>query len=162
VDLGCSPGSWLQYAADAVGRDGLVIGYDLAAPKVSPGPQVHTFIADVHELTANRISEDLARALGEERAPKIDVLLSDMAPKTTGIRDADQARSVGLVEAALQLALELLKPSGAFVAKVFQGRGFDELLLELRRRFEDAKALKPQATRQGSRESFLIAKGLRR
>jgi 23S rRNA (uridine2552-2'-O)-methyltransferase len=87
-----------------------------------------------------------------------DVVLSDMAPKTTGIRDADQAHSIGLVEEALALALELLGPDGVFVAKVFQGRGIDELLRTVQRAFFESKVLKPEATREGSREVFIIAK----
>lgn len=165
VDLGCSPGSWLQYLSTAVGESGVVLGYDIVAPKVTGGPNVHTFVTDVHELTPARIRADLAAALSydPERPPPVQDklhihgLLSDMAPKTTGIRDADQARSIGLVEAALELATVLLLPTGCFLAKVFQGRGFDELLLEVRRRFHETKVLRPQATREGSREAFIIA-----
>ncbi|MCC7380806.1 MAG: RlmE family RNA methyltransferase [Deltaproteobacteria bacterium] len=166
VDLGCSPGSWLQYLAEKVGERGVVIGYDLVPTKVSLGGNVHTFVADASELSPLRIEDDLARALGVEdveaaRAAKrlrADAVLSDMAPKTTGIRDADQARSIGLVEGALALALELLTPRGVFVAKVFQGRGFDALMNDVRRQFREVRALKPEATRQGSREAFIVAK----
>jgi len=143
---------------------GLVLGYDLAPPEISTPPHVRTRIADVHELTVDEIQRDLASARGTESAEaelKFDAVLSDMAPKTTGIRDADQARSIGLVEAAFAFAEALLKPEGAFVAKVFQGRGFDELKKALHARFFEVRVLKPEATRKGSRECFLIARRLK-
>ena len=155
VDLGCSPGSWLQYIAEAVGPKGLVLGYDLVAPKVSLPAHVRTFEVDVHELTPERIITDA----GSKKA--FDALVSDLAPKTTGIRDADQARSIALVEHALWLAEALITDEGFFAAKVFQGRGFDELIAETRKRYKDVRALRPKATRQGSREAFLIVRGRR-
>jgi len=87
------------------------------------------------------------------------VVLSDMAPKTTGIRDADQARSIALVEHALYLADTLLVDDAIFAAKVFQGRGFDELVQNIKERFRKVKTLRPKATRTGSREAFIIARG---
>jgi len=156
LDLGCAPGSWLQYIARAIGPKGLVLGYDLAPIKVGAGPaEVRTFELDVLELDPARIRRDA----GDEHP--FDVVLSDLAPKTTGIRDADQARSIALVEHAMALALALLRPKGCFAAKVFQGRGFDPLLLEVRKKFSEVRALRPEATRQGSREAFVYAKGLR-
>jgi len=155
VDLGCSPGSWLQYIGDSVGVKGLVLGYDLVPPKISLPSHVRTFELDVHELSPDRIRQDA----GSDRP--FHALLSDLAPKTTGIRDADQARSIGLVEHALYLAEALLVPEGVFAAKVFQGRGFDELIQDAKKRYRDVRALRPKATRQGSREAFLIIRGRR-
>lgn len=167
VDLGCSPGSWLQYLGEVVGPKGLVLGYDLVAPRVSVGPQVVMRVADVYALSPELIRTHALEALGQPSpksdAPPLcfDAVVSDMMPKTTGVRDADQAASIGVVEAALHLALELLEPDGVFVAKVFQGRGFDEVVREVRKALLEVRVLKPKATRQGSRESFIVAKGRR-
>ncbi|MBI2376985.1 MAG: RlmE family RNA methyltransferase [Deltaproteobacteria bacterium] len=167
VDLGAAPGSWLQYIAKAVGPGGLVLGYDLAPVTVEAGPAVHIRRVDVLALTAAEVRRDgwLAMHPGTE-APtdlsmRFDVLVSDLAPKTTGIRDADQARAGALVESALALAVELLADDGAFVVKVFQGRGFDELLVATRKAFKETRVLKPEATREGSRECFFVARGRR-
>jgi 23S rRNA (uridine2552-2'-O)-methyltransferase len=163
VDLGCAPGSWLQYLEKAVGSRGAVVGYDLVEPRVTLGPQVRAFATDVFSLTPDRVRADLAAITGEPpETIHADALLSDMAPKTTGIRDADQARTVELVEAALQLALDLLTARGVFAAKVFQGRGFDEVLKTIKTHLTEVKVLKPEATREGSRELFISARGLRR
>lgn len=164
VDLGCSPGSWLQYLAQVVGPRGLVVGYDLEAPRVAAGPQVFTFQVDVHALTADRIRDDTRAALAERGAGppgdelRFAALVSDMAPKLTGIRDADQARSIGLAEKALALSLELVEDGGAFIAKMFQGRDSDQLILSVRKCYGEVRVLRPEATREGSREAFIIAK----
>jgi 23S rRNA (uridine2552-2'-O)-methyltransferase len=160
VDLGCSPGSWLQYAGEVVGAHGLVLGYDLVPPRAPAMSQVRVFEADVHAVTVERIRADLAAAVGAERVGDglFDTFLSDMAPKTTGIRDADQARSEALVECALGLAEVLLRPGGAFVAKTFQGRGIDALLATVKKGWSDTRVLKPKATREGSRELFIVCR----
>ncbi len=158
VDLGCSPGSWLQYAGDRVGATGLVLGYDIVPVRAPPVPQVRVFEADVHAMTVERIAADLAEAVTPERVGDglFDTFLSDMAPKTTGIHDADQARSEALVECALALAAALLRPRGAFVAKTFQGRGTDALLNAVKKTWGDTRVLRPKATREGSRELFIV------
>lgn len=143
-----------------------MLGYDLVAPRVTVGPQVVVRVADVHSLSPSLIRAHAAEALGRphptsETPLLFDALVSDMMPKTTGVRDADQAASIGVVEAALHLALSLLQPEGVFVAKVFQGRGFDEVVREVRQALTEVRVLKPKATRQGSRESFIVAKGRR-
>ena len=140
----------MQYVAAKVGDRGLVAGYDIAEMKTGH-PSAKTFIADVYELTPERITSDTG-------VEAFDAVISDMAPKTTGIRDADQAKSIGLVEHALALAQVLLKDDGVFAAKAFQGRGFDELLKDIRIAFKDVRALRPKATRQGSREAFIMAR----
>ena len=89
-----------------------------------------------------------------------DVLISDIAPNTTGIKDVDQLRSLGLAESALFCAHKLLKPGGHFCVKIFQGAGFDGLLLDLRRDFEKVYVRKPAASRADSKESFLLATNL--
>ncbi len=144
-----------------------MLGYDIVAPKVTVGPQVVVRVADVYELTPELIRSHAHLAMGwdppkpDSQETGFDALVSDMMPKTTGVRDADQAASMGVVEAALHLALELLQPDGVFVAKVFQGRGFDEIVRDVRKALVEVRVLKPKATRQGSRESFIVAKGRR-
>ena len=158
VDLGAAPGSWAQYLAEGVGKKGRVVGYDLAMPSVHPGDNVLIFQADVAELDAPRILRDMART--EEPVPpgyRIDGVLSDMAPKLTGIRDADQAKSVALAEQALRIAEAVVQPGGFFVAKLFQGRDTDLFLEHVRQTFRVVKLNKPEATREGSREVFVVA-----
>lgn len=161
VDLGCSPGSWLQYAAKVVGQKGAVLGYDLVPPRVELGPSVAIFEADVHTITPQRLLSDLRAivpALDPALTQPFHVLLSDMAPKTIGVRDADQARSIGLVEVALYLATQVVKPGGHFVAKTFEGRGVDALVLLVKKEFRSVKVQKPKATREGSREMFVVGR----
>jgi 23S rRNA (uridine2552-2'-O)-methyltransferase len=163
VDLGASPGSWMQYLAKAVGQNGAVVGYDLEPVRVAAGARAKTFVADVFELTPEAIRAEIAGITGEDPAGpvRVDAVLSDMAPKLSGIRDTDQARSIGLVERALELADALLRQDGRFVAKFFQGRDADALQKRVREMFVEVKVLRPEATREGSREAFIIAKGRR-
>ncbi|MEE8436647.1 MAG: RlmE family RNA methyltransferase, partial [bacterium] len=114
LDLGCAPGSWLQYAAGRVGPSGRVVGVDLHAVTAKLPPQARVLTGDVFSLSPQELMAE-----GEEAL--FDVILSDMAPKTTGIKQADAARSATLVRRVLSLALEALKPGGACLAKVFQG-----------------------------------------
>lgn len=160
VDLGSSPGSWLQYLSKAVGPKGVIVGYDLVEPSVNPGPQARTFVASVDDLTPERVQADLqtarAELVGGSSVVPIDGLLSDMAPKLTGVRDADQVKSVGLASQALALSEALVRPGGYFVAKLFQGREIDELIAGVKKLYGEVKMLKPEATRDGSREVFII------
>lgn len=173
VDLGAAPGSWMQYLARVVGRKGALVGYDLVEPTVGAGPRARFFVADVGELTAARIRRDLADLVTEldGRPPPPEpippsfgphLFVSDMAPKLTGIRDADQARSVELTSKALALASELLPPgSGRFAAKLFQGRDTDDFVRDVKACFRTVKLIKPEATREKSREVFVVAWDLR-
>lgn len=163
VDLGCAPGSWLQYLGEKVGKKGLALGYDLEPVTIPLAASVTTHVADVFDLTPERVLDDAAAAASrDEKPPKMAALLSDMAPKLTGIRDADQARSVHLVEWALRLARGLFEPGrGVFVAKLFQGRDTDGLVAEVKQAFREVKLLKPEATREGSREVFVLGRTLR-
>lgn len=167
VDLGCAPGSWLQYLAEAVGPKGGILGYDLAPLEINPGPRVLHRHADVFALTPEAIRADFDALRKKLEHPPVasetevmlfDALLSDMAPKLTGIRDADQIKSVGLALQALALAERLVKPGGAFVAKTFQGREIDDLVTATKRQYKEVKLLKPEATRDGSREVFVIGR----
>jgi 23S rRNA (uridine2552-2'-O)-methyltransferase len=149
LDLGCRPGSWLQYAAKVIGPHGALVGLDREPlPAAVAGARV--VVGDVFTTT----DEEL---LGELRA--FDVVLSDMAPDTTGIRSADQARSAALVEEALARAERMLAPAGAFVAKIFQGPDVAGLRQRLQKRFSEVHLVKPEGSRASSTEMYLVAKG---
>ena len=149
LDLGCRPGSWLQYARSVVGPHGLVVGID-RDPLPQPVPGTRFMRGDIYETTD-------AELLGEAKA--FDVVLSDMAPDTTGIRSADQARSASLFEEALGRAERLLAPAGAFVGKIFQGPDVEALRKRMQKRFGDVKLVKPEGSRQESLEVYLVGKG---
>jgi 23S rRNA (uridine2552-2'-O)-methyltransferase len=149
LDLGCRPGSWLQYVVTVIGSHGAVIGLD-RQPLPTPVPGAKVLIGDVYTITD-------AELLGGLRA--YDVVLSDMAPDTTGIRSADQARSAALVEEALGRAERLLAPGGAFVAKIFQGPDVAELRKRMALRFSEVHLVKPEASRSSSTELYLVGKG---
>jgi len=148
LDLGCHPGSWLQYCARVVGKRGLVVGIDTRKISVELPPHVHLVQADVFELSP----ADLHHFSYE-----FDVVLSDLAPATTGIRSVDSDRSSLLFQQALALADDLLVPGGHFLGKIFQGSGFDEMVRELKSKFRKVKGIKPRATRKESKEIFLVA-----
>lgn len=150
LDLGAFPGSWTTYAAEKVGLRGHVLGLDLQEFRGALPPNAEVRTQDV-------MAEDLDAQLGGER---FDVVLSDMAPSTSGHRFTDQARSHRLFMRALGIAEELLAPGGHFVGKIFQGPDFEEARAEVARLFEDVKIIKPPATRSESIETFLV--GLRR
>ena len=150
LDLGCHPGSWLLYRARAVGKRGLVIGIDTRTISIELPPHVHFIQADVLEL----LPADLYHI-----SEKFDVVLSDLAPATTGIRAVDSSRSFVLFGRALILAEDLLPPGGHFLGKIFQGPGFDDIVQELRSKFSKVKGIKPRATRAQSKELYLVAMG---
>ncbi len=152
LDLGAAPGSWTQYLAGKVGPRGLVVALDLNPLRVKVPPHVKAAELD---LLASPLA-DIA-ALGP-----FDVVVSDMAPHTSGVRDADVARSVELVERAIAIADVTLKKGGAFVAKIFQGDGFEQVRAMLRERFETVRVLKPEASRKESIEIYLAGLSHRR
>ncbi len=145
VDLGCYPGSWSQYALERVGRGGVVVGVDFKAPELPDGIWIEGSALDT---PAARLRE----ALGGPA----DVVLSDMAPPTTGVSLTDHVRQVRLVRRALALATELLVPGGTFVAKVFDGEEVPEVQEALRAVFGRLRRVRPPAVRQNSREFFLL------
>ena len=130
LDLGCSPGSWLQYASRKVGEEGEVLGVDLQPVNHSLPAHVKVLQADIFELSA----KDLEMSGG-----MVDVILSDMAPKTTGIRATDAQRSYALNQQVLQLAEELLRPQGMLLVKAFQGAPLGELRNAFRNRSEERR-----------------------
>ncbi len=147
IDLGAAPGSWSQVAAQFVGPRGRVIAVD--RQPITPLPGVSILRGDI---TAPELPTLLLQMAGGQ----VDVVLSDAAPNTSGIRLRDHAMSVALVYAALELARHLLKEGGHFVAKVFEGEDLPQLLTELRRHFARVKPFYPDATRREGREVFLV------
>ena len=149
LDLGCRPGSWMQYACKVVGPHGKVVGVDrLALP--APVPGAHVIEADIFTLSDEELLCGLAA---------YDVVLSDMAPDTTGIRATDQARSANLVEEALVRAERLLGPLGCVVAKIFQSPDVEKLRKHMSQRFAEVRLLKPEGSRSQSTELYLVGKG---
>ena len=150
VDLGAAPGGWSQVAAGRVGGKGRVIASDILDMESVEGVD---FIQG--DFTEEPVLEALLARLGDGGA---DLVISDMAPNMSGMKAVDQPRAMYLVELALDLALRVLKPGGGFVAKVFQGEGFDALLAELKRTFAVVAVRKPDASRARSPEVYLVAK----
>jgi 23S rRNA (uridine2552-2'-O)-methyltransferase len=151
LDLGCSPGSWLQYAREQIGERAVLVGLD-RGPLQKPPPGARIVIGDVLTIDPAVLKGDV---------PAFDLVLSDMAPDTSGIRHLDQARSEALFERALELAVLLLAPGGHFVGKLFQGPDFKKLTEQVRAKFHVAKTMKPASSRQISIEQYVIGKGLR-
>ncbi len=151
LDLGCKPGSWLQYARKACGDAAPLVGLDRTELEVAiPGARL--LVGDVMSVAP-------ATLLGQ--LDRFDVVLSDMAPDTSGIRSLDQARSEALFERALEIALATLAPGGNFVGKLFQGPDFQRLQRLLREHFEEAKVVKPESSRKESLEIYLAGLRLR-
>jgi 23S rRNA (uridine2552-2'-O)-methyltransferase len=153
VDLGAAPGGWSQVAVQKVAPGGKVIAVDLL--ELAPMSGVTVLRGDCREPG---IRAQLAEALGGHKA---DVVLSDMSPNISGIASADQARAAELVRMAIDFCRAQLKADGAFLVKVFQGGEFAGLLKELKSMFRQVRTLKPAASREESRETYLLARGLK-
>jgi 23S rRNA (uridine2552-2'-O)-methyltransferase len=153
VDLGAAPGGWSQVAAERVGDQGTVIASDIL--DMSPIAGVDFVQGD---FTQQSVLDELLGLLGDRRA---DVVISDMAPNMSGMAAVDMPTAMGLVELALDMAQQVLKPGGVFVAKVFQGEGFDALLSEMRKSFATVVSRKPDASRARSREVYQVCKGFK-
>lgn len=149
VDLGAAPGGWSQYAAGKVAPGGTVVAVDIEPMKALEG--VCVLRGDV---TCDAILGKVRDAL---EGPA-DAVISDLAPRLSGNRDADQARSMELAEMALDAALALLRPGGAFVAKLFQGSGFEEFVAGARVRLAGVRLRTPSASRRASRETYLVGR----
>ena len=150
LDLGCNPGSWLQAASKI--SNGLVVGVDILPVKE---------IKNVNFIQANVTDKktiDMIKSISNE----FDVILSDMAPKTSGIKELDHNKSIYLSEKALEIAENLLVNNGNFLCKVFQGEFFKEFLDNIKKKFEFVKSSKPESSRRESKEIYIIAKGFRK
>jgi 23S rRNA (uridine2552-2'-O)-methyltransferase len=153
LDLGAAPGGWSQFAAERIGKSGRIIALDLLPVEAIPGV---TFIqGDFHE------DEVLSRLTDALLGQPADLVMSDMAPNMSGTRTVDQSRAMYLAELALDTARRVLKPGGNFVVKLFHGVGFDEFQREARRSFSSLATRKPKASRDRSREVYLVAKSFK-
>lgn len=151
LDLGAAPGSWTQYCLKKIPSHGKVIAVDLS-PLGFNHEQVLFLQKNIEEL-------DLVPVI---RDTQIDLVLSDMAPKTTGVHDTDVARSFDLASLALESAKKFLKPGGTFIVKLFMGDSFEEYRSLLRGCFTQVRILRPESTRKHSREVFFVAKGFKK
>jgi len=152
VDLGAAPGGWLQVAGKIVGQNGKVIGVDLQS--IKPFNQSNIFLL-AGDIAALEIQAKIKELLGG----RADCVLSDLAPKLSGIRDADMARCLDLNRTALRVAVEILRPGGAILIKSFISDDLQLFTDELKRDFSSVQRTKPEATRQGSSEFYFYAKG---
>jgi 23S rRNA (uridine2552-2'-O)-methyltransferase len=149
LDLGCAPGSWLLYAAKLTGPKGRVIGVDLKPVSLQLSSHTKIITADVFTLDIESLQKDF------------NVVLSDMAPATTGHKIVDAARSYNLCETALSIAESILLPGGSFVCKIFQGPDFNPFLDAVRVGFKRLKVFKPQSSRKASKEIYVIGLGFK-
>lgn len=153
LDLGAAPGGWSQIAAQRVGDRGRVIASDIL-PMDS--------IADVDfvqgDFTEESVFEEILTVLAGD---EVDLVISDMAPNMSGMKAVDQPKAMYLLELAVDMARQVLKPGGVFVSKIFQGEGSDALLVELRKLFKSIAVRKPDASRARSREVYVVAKGFK-
>ncbi len=152
VDLGAAPGGWTQVVVDRVGETGKVIGIDLLPMDAIPGAEL---------IQMDFMAEDAPDKLKAMLGGAADLVLSDMAASATGHSQTDHLKIMALAEAAYDFAKDVLKPKGAFVAKVLQGGATGELLKLLKRDFAEVKHVKPPASRSDSAEIYVVALGFR-
>ena len=150
LDLGSAPGGWSQVAAELVGHKGRVIASDILPMDSLAGVE---FIRG--DFTEDEVFELILAAIADH---PVDLVISDMSPNISGLSAADQPRSIYLVELALDMARRVLAPGGSFVAKVFQGEGFDQVFRDTKDSFSKVLTRKPKASRPRSREVYLVAK----
>ena len=153
LDLGSAPGGWSQVAAELVGHRGRVIASDILPMDSLAGVE---FIEG--DFTEDGVFEQILGALDGQT---VDLVVSDMAPNLSGVNAVDQPRSMYLVELALDMARRVLTPGGSFVAKAFQGEGFDALFRDTQGAFSRVLTRKPKASRPRSKEVYVVGKGYR-
>jgi len=149
VDLGAAPGGWMQASRKIVGETGFVLGVDIKPIEPIEDANVRSFVGDITESeTVETIRELLPRAA--------DVVLSDVSPNISGVWELDHARQTHLARKSLQLALSVLKSSGNFFVKVFQGNMLDDFVFEMKQCFNSVRLIKPKASRRKSAELFVL------
>ena len=152
IDLGAWPGGWVQVAAQAVGKSGQVLGIDLL--KLEPLP-----LKNVTLVQGDATDPDQQQSLLTSLGRAADVVLSDMAPKLSGVREADEAHAAGLCRTALSCCDTFLKPGGSLFLKAFMNEEYQPFVAELRSAFQTVKTSRPEATRKGSAEVYILASG---
>lgn len=150
LDLGCYPGSWLLYAAELTGKEGLVVGVDRKPVSINIPSHVKIYTCDILS-----IEDEFLQSMGKD----FNVVISDMAPPTTGNKFVDAARSSDLSRAALSVARKVLTPGGSFLCKIFQGEDFKTFSDSVKSIFNKHKIFKPQSSRKASREIYIIGFG---
>ena len=153
VDLGAAPGGWSQYVAEKIGKRGKIIALDILPVEAIPGVDIIE-----GDFLDEQVFDQLLKTL---EGNAVDLVLSDMAPNMSGTRVVDQPRAMYLAELALDMARQVLKPGGAFVTKLFMGAGFDEYQRDVRKSFASVANRKPKASRDRSREVYLVGKGFK-
>ncbi len=153
LDLGCAPGGWLAVLGRTAGSEARIVGIDLV-PCAGASPNIKV-------LTGDAADPEVCRKAGELLGGRADLIISDMAPRLSGIKARDEARCAELLHLALQIAQRLLKPGGAMVAKAFMSGAFQEIVPAFRARFRTVGTVRTAATRPGSRELYLVARGFR-
>lgn len=152
VDLGCSPGAWLQVASKIVGDEGFVLGVDLNEVRPLKATNVHVIIGDIAEGQTQK-------QIGKILPSRADVIISDVSPNISGVWEVDHARQIDLARKSLMIALKLLKANGNFFVKVFQGDMFQDFVKEIGQNFTRIEILKPNASRAKSAEIFVLGMG---
>jgi 23S rRNA (uridine2552-2'-O)-methyltransferase len=153
IDLGSAPGGWSQVASKMVGDSGKLIASDILPMDALPDVD---FIQG--DFTEESVFDEIMSVIADR---PVDVVISDMAPNISGVSSADQAGSIYLIELALDMAQRVLKPNGSFVAKAFQGEGYDEFVQLVREQFQNVFIRKPEASRARSREVYVVGKGFK-
>ncbi len=153
IDLGAAPGGWSQVVAQRLGKSATLIASDILS--MEPLDNV-TFVQG--DFTEEEVYHQIMQLVGQTGA---DLVISDMAPNLSGVKDIDQPRTMLLVELAYDLAVKTLRPGGAFVSKIFHGEGFDDFVRQCRQQFDQVKAHKPKASRARSPEVYLVAQGFK-
>jgi 23S rRNA (uridine2552-2'-O)-methyltransferase len=157
LDCGCAPGSWLQIASDRIGDRGAVVGVDLKSiTHQFNRPNIHVIQGDLRDIDP---AELRAPAGLDPASGRFDIILSDMAPNTTGDHTVDHHQSVRLCHVVLDLAATLLKTGGSTVMKVFEGEAYPDLMTRHRDLFTSVKGFKPKASRDVSTEMYIVATG---
>lgn len=153
IDLGSAPGGWSQVASELVGDHGKLIASDILP--MDPLPDVDFIQGD---FTEEAVFEQIMATIDGR---PVDMVISDMAPNLSGISSADQAASIYLIELALDMANQVLKPKGSFVAKAFQGEGYDDFVAQVREQFDSVVIRKPDSSRARSREVYVVGRGFK-
>ena len=151
-DIGCAPGGWMQVALEIVGNREFVYGVDIEEIKSFNKPNAIFIRADISKSEER---ESILKKIGE----KVDVVISDIAPHTTGVKISDKANSLALSRESFYFSRLLLKEGGNFLVKVFQGSDSADFFKEIKTSFREAQTTKPEATRKGSAEVYIVGKG---
>lgn len=151
IDLGAAPGGWSQVAMERIGHQGILVASDILPMAPIAGA---SFIQG--DFTEQPVLDQILEMIGDHGA---DVVISDMAPNMSGMASVDMPRAMELLELAMDLAVQVLRPGGTLLTKVFQGEGFDPLLKNMRQHFDKVQSRKPDASRPRSREQYQLCRG---